>query len=236
MPQDLQVAIHQPNFFPWMGYFNKRYRADIFIYLDSAQFPKTGGCWVNRVKLLAPEPLWCTVPVERNYHGVKRISEIEINESTDWRGKFIKTLTSQYGRAPHFDAVMAVLEPLVRQPKTHLADYNMHAIDHLATRLGITQPKIVRSSSLRASGEATDWLIALVKEVGGTTYLSGDGAESYQEQDKYAKAGLRLVFQNFRPPEYPQIHRQAFAPGLSIIDCLMNCGFDSAAALLKGQA
>jgi len=65
------VAIHQPNFLPWLGYFDKLARADTFVLLDSVQFPKRNGTWMNRVKLLVGgEPGWITVPIVRAYHGL----------------------------------------------------------------------------------------------------------------------------------------------------------------------
>ncbi|MBK8127283.1 MAG: WbqC family protein [Elusimicrobia bacterium] len=100
----MKVAIHQPNFFPWLGFFNKWARADVFVLLDHAQFPKTAGNWINHVQILtAGKPLWMTAPVVRAYHGVRRIDEMEINDSTDWREKTRRTWRAQYGRARCFN-------------------------------------------------------------------------------------------------------------------------------------
>ena len=72
VPGQRLVAIHQPNFLPWLGYFDKLARADVFILLDTVQFPKKAGSWMNRARLLVGgEPSWITVPVVRSYHGLR---------------------------------------------------------------------------------------------------------------------------------------------------------------------
>ena len=87
------VAIHQPTFFPWLGYFNKIARCDQFVVLDSVQFPKKGGTWSNRVKLLLNgQAGWVTMPVERNYHGVRSYAEMCIDNGTPWRDKLVQTI------------------------------------------------------------------------------------------------------------------------------------------------
>ena len=92
------VAIHQPNFFPWLGYFDKLARADVFVELNSVQFPKTGGTWTNRVRLMiGGKPQWFTVPVIRSYHGLRTIGEMEINPSEPWRVKFLRTVVRGVG-------------------------------------------------------------------------------------------------------------------------------------------
>ena len=84
------VAIHQPNFLPWLGYFDKLARADVFVLLDDAQFPKKGGTWVNRARLLVSgRPDWVTVPVDRSYHGTRTIIEMQIDDARPWRRKLI---------------------------------------------------------------------------------------------------------------------------------------------------
>ena len=71
------VAIHQPNFFPWLGYFDKIARSDVFIFLDDVQFPKTGGVWSNRVKILiGGEARWSTAPIDRSFTGTRKICEM----------------------------------------------------------------------------------------------------------------------------------------------------------------
>jgi WbqC-like protein family len=225
------VAIHQPNFFPWLGYFDKIARADVFVLLDDVQFPKKGGTWVNRVQLLVNEqPSWVTVPVVRSYHGVREIREMRIDEQTPWRRKLLGTLQASYGRAPHADEIMPVLSDLIENPTDDLAEYNRASIAALKDSLGL-EAELVPSSSLGVESQATMRLIELVKAVGGTAYLSGGGAGGYQEDERFPEAGIQLVKQDFEPPAYPQLSGEP-VPGLSVIDALLSCGFEETRKLL----
>ncbi|HMT10176.1 MAG TPA: WbqC family protein, partial [Ignavibacteria bacterium] len=86
------AAIHQPSFFPWLGFFNKIVRSDVFVILDNVQFPKTGGYWANRVKLVVGgKGEWVTMPINRSYSGTKNINEIEIDKSRSWNQKMLKS-------------------------------------------------------------------------------------------------------------------------------------------------
>jgi hypothetical protein len=226
------VAIHQPNFFPWLGYFNKIARADLVLIMDNAQFQKTGGTWSNRVRLLVGgAPAWVTAPVVRSYHGVRSVREMQLNEGAPWRTKLSKTIENNYRQAPFFESVFPRLSELINNPTSQLAEYNTAAVTSLSAALGIDPAKFVLGSTIQAEGSATDLLVSMIKAVGGTAYLCGGGAEGYQEDEKFAAAGLRLIYQDFRHPVYTQRGTKEFVPGLSVIDALMNCGFEQTGAL-----
>ena len=233
MSEKTIVAIHQPNFFPWLGFFDKIARADIFILLDHVQMPKTGGTWTNRVKLLFSdnEARWITVPIKRSYHGFQKINEIHINHSIPWQKKILKTLWANYSRTTYYSQIKAYLEPLIFNDTNNLADFNISTIMDIVRNLGLP-PRIIRSSKFNVQNTSNEMLIALVKAVGGTTYLCGGGSSVYIDENKFLKADIELIFQNFKHPIYPQIHGQTFTPGLSIIDVLMNCGLDGTKSLL----
>lgn len=222
------VAIHQPNFFPWLGYFDKIARADIFLVMDNAQFPKSGkGCWGNRVKLLVNgQPAWVTAPVDRSYQGVISFAEMKYDDSR-WRDKTLRTIQMSYSKAPFFKQVFPFITELVNYPSNNLAEYNFNAIRAIMGAIGLNTDKLVLGSTLNAEGNATDLLISMVKAVDGTAYLCGGGADGYQEDEKFAAAGLELVYQSFSHPTYSQKGSVEFIPGLSIIDALMNLGFDA---------
>lgn len=227
------VAIHQPNFFPWLGYFDKMARADVFVWLDDAQFEQSGaGTWSNRVRLLVGgAPRWATMPVRRDFHGTRLTNDMRIDDRQPWRAKLLRTIDLHYRKARYFDDVFPVVADLVRTPTDRLADYNRTVVAALARRIGIDAAECIAASTLGVEARATDRLIAIVRRVGGTAYLAGGGAAGYQENGKFAAAGVELIAQRFEHPMYEQFGA-AFCPGLSIVDALMHCGFDGTAALL----
>jgi len=226
------VAIHQPNFFPWLGYFDKIARADVFVVLDNVQFSKTGGNWSNRVRLLVNgQAAWVTVPVARGFHGVREIREIRTDESSGWRRKLLQSLRTNYARAAAFDSVFPFVEGLVSTQTDVLSEFNLSAILAICEKLHVHAGKVVLASSLHAEGQANELLIALVRSVGGGAYLCGGGSSGYQDDRAFAAAGVTLVYQDFAHPSYEQ-RLPAFVPGLSIIDALMHCGFDGVRGLL----
>ncbi|MBR1156121.1 WbqC family protein [Bradyrhizobium sp. JYMT SZCCT0428] len=219
------IAIHQPNFFPWLGYFDKIRRADVFIFLDNVDYPRKGsggmGSWVNRVQLCVQgKAKWVTCPVKRASLGT-RILAVEIDDGQVWRTKLQKTLTAGYGRAPHFNNTMTLLQPLFESPEGNLATFNISAIKVIAAYLGIAT-QFLRQSELAHQGSSTRLLISLVKAAGGKAYLAGGGAAGYQEDEIFAEEGIQLVYQRFMPRPYGDPTR--FLPGLSIIDYLMHDG------------
>lgn len=225
------AAIHQPNFFPWLGYFHKIAHADVFVFLDDAQHTLTGANWSNRVRLLVGgEPRWVTAPVARPAHGTQRLDEVAW-AAQPWRDKIAKTIALNYARAPFHDEAWAVLEPLLRNPEPRLAAYNMHAVRTLAAALRLDTP-LECASAFGLQSTANERLIELTRRVGCDTYLAGGGAAGYQDDALFAAAGLRLEYQAFHHPVHPQRSVGAFQPGLSIVDALMHCGFDRTRELL----
>lgn len=219
------VAIHQPNFFPWLGYFDKIRRADALIFLDAVDYPRSGsggmGSWTNRVRLnVQGEARWITCPLRRVDLGTP-IGQVTIDDSQPWRRKLLRTLEANYRRAPRYGATMALVEPLIRNEESNLAAFNIAAIQAIAEQLGLST-RFLLQSELDGAGRATHLLTSLVKAAGGDSYLAGGGAAGYQQDEIFAEAGLRLIYQNFVPRCYGNPAR--FLPGLSVIDYLMHDG------------
>lgn len=228
------VAIHQPNFFPWLGYFDKIARADVFIVLDNVQFSKTGGTWSNRVRILLDgRAVWVTMPVERSFHGVRQVREMRIAEGS-WRARFLGVVRAAYRRASHFDEVFRLVEELTVTPTEMVAELNLRVVRALTDRLGLGAGKLIVGSTLGIEGAGTDLLVKAVRAVGGGTYLCGGGAQGYQDDERFGSEGIELIHQMFRHPAYPQLGVSEFVPGLSIIDALMNCGFSGTRELIAG--
>ena len=228
------VAIHQPNFFPWLGYFAKIATCDKFVILDNVQLPKTGGTWSNRVKIMiGGEAKWLTAPIVRNYHGVRNINEVEFDCRIKWRDKILKTLDANYRKCPFFVETMDMVGSLIEYPDNNMASYNIHLILSIAQAIGVEREKFVLSSSFPSDLSSNDLLVHLTRACGGIIYMCGGGADSYQDEDVFKKSGITLRPQNFTHPVYPQRGVDDFIPGMSIIDALMNVGFGGVRGLLS---
>jgi len=219
------VAIHQPNFFPWLGYFDKIRRADALVFLDQVDYPRSGsggmGSWCNRVRIaIQGEARWITCPLQRMPLG-SPIAAAGIDDRQPWRKKLLKTLEANYRKAPHYREAMDLLMPLISRQEANLAAFNVAAIKAIAAHLGLAT-RFLCQSELRHSGHATELLVSLVKDAGGNAYLAGGGAGGYQRDEMFTDAGLRLAYQNFVQQPYGDPAR--FLPGLSVIDYLMHDG------------
>ncbi|KTC95684.1 WbqC family protein [Legionella erythra] len=221
-------AIHQPNFFPWNGYFDKIRQADVFIFLDEVAYPKSGsgsGSWCNRVKLLNnKEPSWYGLPIKKE-SGTQLIKDVFFSDKDFHIKKIKKSLFFNYKKAPFYDEVMAKIEPLLDFNTTSLAQYNMHAVTVIAALLGL-KTRFVRQSELSHSQHATELLIELLKQVDAEAYLCGHGAGGYQNDELFAEQGIQLIYQNYSPLDdrWLPVHHESEA-GLSILHSLFYKGW-----------
>lgn len=215
-------AIHQPNFFPWLGYFDKIRRADVFVFLDDVAYPKSGsgtGSWVNRVRIaINNAPAWITCPIRRE-HGVQVIRNVYIDDSQPWRKKLLRTLEINYRKARNYTRVMPLLESLVLFETDNLCQFNLHAVTSICRLLGI-ECEFRLQSECGVASAATQLLIDLTRKAGADTYLCGGGASGYQRDELFPENGLRVVYQDFAPEPYGDPAR--FHPGLSVIDYLLH--------------
>ena len=227
------VAIHQPNFFPWLGYFDKIVRSDVFVFFDDVQFPKKGGSWSNRVKMLiGGEAKWVTASIERNYSGLRNINEMNFQDDK-WRVKMLKSLCSNYNKNSFYEETMEVVEPLILNPEKNIAEYNIHAVTKILNRLNLKSSGIRRSSEFSLTQSSNELLCVVTKEVGGDTYICGGGADGYQDEQVFKDLSIQLEFQNFEHPHYSQRGCESFVPGLSIIDLAMNLGWQKVESILS---
>ena len=141
------VAVHQPNFFPWLGYFDKIARSDIFVFFDNVQFPKKGGSWSNRVKLLiAGDAKWVKKAfIERNYTGLRNINEMYFQDD-NWRIKMLKSMDANYKKHSFYKETMDVIEPLILNSENNIAEYNIHAVKKFVQLLDLNSTELRRSS------------------------------------------------------------------------------------------
>jgi hypothetical protein len=223
------LAAHQPQYLPWLGFFDKIAQADVFVLLDNVQFKKNE--WQNRNRIKGPSgPQWITVPVRHRFP--QTIAEVEVLESQPWRRKHLRALESNYGKAACFDETMPLLYAALERPWERLADLNIELVRRLADRLGI-DTTLRLGSEVAAREDPTLRLVDLCLELGADTYLSGAGGD-YLDSSAFADAGLSLRFQRFEHPFYAQLHGE-FESHLSVVDLLMNRGNDSYSIIESGR-
>jgi hypothetical protein len=215
------AAIHQPQYLPYLGFFHKLAHADVFIALDTVQYQKNG--LQNRNKIKNPKGWqWLTVPVSHAHDS--KILDVQIGDAGKWARKHWSTLQSSYGRAPHFAWSAERLRPVFETPWTHLSPLNLRLAKVACELLEIEAPHIL-ASELPSEGESSALLISLCKAVGADAYLSGPGGRGYMDLELFERAGIRVLWQDFVHPTYPQIFPEAgFVPNLSIVDILVHCG------------
>ena len=227
------VSVHQPHYLPWLGYFDKMDRCDIFVILDNVQYKKRE--FQNRNKIKTPEgELWLTVPVLTHGRYEQTTGQVRIDNTVNWQAKHLKAMEMNYRKAPHFDACFTALEKLYAQRQELLIGLNMAMLHTFLDLLGMRRDNIRLESALNVEGAKTQRLVNICKALGAGTYLSGAGGKAYMETGLFEQNGLRLEYHHFDHPEYPQLHG-GFLPYLAIADLLFNCGRASLDILRGGR-
>jgi len=231
------VAVHQPTFLPWLGFFHKLLQSDVFIILDDAQIQKTGSSWVNRTQILAAgKPRWLTIPVNR-VSGVQQIRLTSIPEGGDWCKSHRNLLHEAYRQAPYYMALSDFLDELYENAGNSLLEFNLSAIRAILDLLGLSDArKLVMASSLAVDLQGTNRLIELVKRVGGDSYLCGSGSAGYLEPRVFEEESVKLVWQKFAEVNRNQLGTATFVAGLSIIDALLTLGPVKTGGLLENSS
>ena len=218
----MKCGIHQPNFFPWLGYFDKIKTSDTFVILDDVQVPKKGGSYTNRVNLnIGGKSQYFTAPIQKESLIINEIEFVK----TNWRDKMIKTLQSNYGKSKNFLEYKDFIFDLVNNSENNISKYNEHAIIELCKFLNIDITKIVKSSDMNIQTTSTQRLIDIMRELDCNTYISGGGGDNYQDAQLYESNGVTLTYQNYEHPIYTQKSSE-FIKGLSVLDFIFE-GFEN---------
>ena len=227
-----RVVVLQPGYLPWLGFFDQMQRADVFVYYDDVQYD-TGG-WRNRNRIKAQDGVqWLTVPVRHSGLGSPRIIEVEIDNRRAWARKHVATMRQAYARARFVPDYLPAIEAMLSRRWDRLVDLDITLIEAIAGWLGL-RPHVVRASELGIEGARSERLLGICRQLGATEYVSGDAARAYLDLPLFERHGIRVTWQAYAHPVYPQQHG-AFVPYLSIVDLLFNCGPSSRDVLLGGH-
>jgi hypothetical protein len=229
------ISVHQPQYIPWLGYFDKIANSDAFVFLDQVQYKERE--FQNRNKIRTDrDGLWLTVPVISKGLGRQRISDVLIDNEIDWRKQHLLSLKNYYGRAGYFKDHLQFLEGLYGRQWGKLSELNVYIIDYLLDELAIKTP-VYFESKLDITQAKTDRVIEICRKMNADTYLSGMGGKEYLEEEKFAKAGIKLAYQDFKHPVYRQQFMKEkgdFLPLMSALDLLFNEGPNSRSILNIG--
>jgi hypothetical protein len=225
------VAIHQPEYLPWLGFFKKMMNSEIFVFLDDAQFTKKG--WQNRNQIRTKDGMTLlSIPVHA--HSYPKINEITIDNNKNWSKRHKKSILFNYAKAPYFEEFKDFIESVFEKKFEYLVDLNAEIIKRVMNELKI-KSKIIFSSDLKISKKGSDMVLDICKAVGADYYITGTvWAQSHLRIDEFKKSNIHVEFQKFQHPTYKQFHGE-FMPGMSIIDLLFNEGKDGAKEILENS-
>lgn len=225
------IAVHQPQYLPWLGYFDKIDRADVFVLLDNVQFKKNEWQNRNRIKT-AQGPQWLTVPVL--YRFPQLICEVGINSRERWQHKQRQAILSNYRKAPYWTLLEPFFEEIFTKEWQTIGELNIHVVRELVSLLGITTPLYVASELPIFPEDPDERLIAITRHFSANIYLAGSGGHGYMDLEKYENAGVKVIFQEYRHPEYTQMFGD-FEPFMSVVDLLYNHGRDGIEIIRRGR-
>ena len=228
----MKLAIHQPQYMPWLGFLAKWAAADALVLLDTVQYEKNGWQNRNRIKTAAGAH-WLTVPV-RVRLGTP-IAEVAVDTAQPWRERHLRAIENAYARAPHLGHHREALRRLYATDWPRLAPVAAATAEWLARTVGIATPARLASTLGVSATDPTERLIALCRAMGADTYLAGRDGAAYMDRAAFARARITVLFQDYKHPEYPQLHGE-FVPFLSALDLLLTHGDDALAILRSGDA
>lgn len=225
----MKLAIHQPNFLPWSGYFHKMASADIFLLLDTVQYVKSE--YDNRCKIkTADGEQWLTVPVSTpKINTLSR--DVKISNNVDWKKLHKKTITYNYSKSPYFEKYESMLTDTYNANSESLLELNIVLIYNIKKLLGIETRLILTSELPENNLKGTELLLYYCEEFNADSYLSGSGGKQYLNEELFMEKKMGLEYQNYVPIKYPQLFGD-FIENLSIIDLIFNCGEESLSRIM----
>lgn len=216
-----KIAIHQPNFLPWLGYFYKMKQCDVFVILDDVLVSNSGSYLTQtNIKNTDGKKLQISLPKRKTAQNAL-INEVLFPENYPFFcKKFLKTLQVCYSKAPYFRLHFDNIERILHTSFEHLYELNVELVKYCAKNLNINC-QIVFASDLKSTQQKEARIIDLVKKSGGDIYISGNGAKNYQKEEDFIQNGIQLMYSDFKIQPYPQLHGD-FIGGLSVVDFLFN--------------
>lgn len=215
-----RVAVMQPYLFPYLGYFHLLRASSHFVFYDDVNFVKGG--WINRNRLIgSKEPLLFSVPLEAASQN-RDIRDVGLAVTDKWVAKFSQTLRQQYARAPYVSEVGDLVMQIMSRRYDSISELAIASVVDVMRYLGVVMSWSISSERFAATKgmERASRLMAITRLCGCARYINLPGGRALYSPAKFAEDGIELQFIESRFLEYPQ-RREAFVPGLSIVDVMM---------------
>ncbi len=217
----MRIAIHQPDYIPYLGYFYKISKADLFVYLDDAQFSNDNMHHRNVIKT-SQGVKRLTIPLD--YHFKDAINRVRTKDELGWKEKHLALITANYSKAKYYKEVFPLLQELLLTKYENLADMNMTINRFILSGFGF-RTAIVKASELNITSRKEERVLDICSLLKANEYYSGLGAKAYQKTEDFKNRGIELIYSDYKAFPYPQ-NGDAFDNNLSILDYLFHCGFD----------
>jgi hypothetical protein len=221
-----RIAIMQPTYLPWVGYFGLISAVDCFVILDSVQFARRSWQQRNQIKTNNGS-MWLTLPVISKGHYKQKINNVRLDSSKDYLSEHTKSIHHSYAKAKFYPSECDKIFNLIDFSNSkYLVDITVPIIKNCCKILGI-KTQILSSSELNLDGVKDELLVSICKFLNADEYISPPGSKVYLEDSKrFVEAKIDVSYFNFTHPVYPQINGD-FLPYMSIIDLIFNCGPNS---------
>jgi len=224
------IAIQQPEHLPWIGFFNKMAQVDLYVYLDNVQFKRR--YFENRNRISGTDGIhWITVPVQTKGKFTQLIRDVAIDNSWNWRQKYLGTLSHAYAKAPYSQKVRDIVSPVIEAPCDILLDLNLKLIERLRNYFAITTPTICATELAVDEFSGSDLILQICLKLKASVYVSGPDGRNYLDITAFQKKGVRVIFHDFQHPVYPR-QGLAFCSHLSVVDAIAFLG-EKTKALVK---
>lgn len=213
------VAVMQPYFFPYLGYFQLIKAVDHFVFYDDVHFISNG--WVNRNRVLINgEPKYFTIPCRKASQN-KLINEIDHALNEKKRKKLLRQIKFSYGKAPFFENVFPIVKGILNSKYDKIYMLAAESVIQCCKYLNISADfKFSSQQYDNINLDRADRLIDITKKEHAEVYINAVGGTELYEKDYFKAQGIELYFLNPSSPEYNQFS-ESFVPNLSIIDVMM---------------
>lgn len=227
------LTAHQPSYLPWLGFFSKMVKSDTFVYLDTVSYSKWD--WGSRNKIRTHEGwMWLTIPILTGGNSNQIFTEVKIDNTQQWARKHWKSISMNYSRAPFFSLYENFFRDVYSNEWTYLSELNEHITKFLMKSLGIKIKFVKASTSLQLEGHKSSLVLDMCMKMKADVFVFGGEGKNYAKIEDFENAGIKIIFQEYEHPVYPQIHGE-FISNMSVIDLLFNCGPKSLDVLLSNE-